>query len=295
MRFLDKFLLGVWNVGIIESNISSVLETKEKLKIRWMKHKYKDRFFADPFLYDIDEKNYYILAEEFPFYENKGFISLLTVERKSMNLIKKEKIIEEACHLSYPFVFNGKIIPEAYRSGKCMEYQILEKRNLKKHIVADRGVIDQTFLKYGDRTWMFATDEDNPLCGLKIFYREGEESIWKEHKNNPVKTDIKSARPGGHFFKIGRKLYRPVQDSEKLYGNRIRIMEITELTPESFKEKEITLLSSKGNPPYELGFHTFNVENGFIVVDGYREYCSFIIKPLCLKAKKMMRFIGEKR
>lgn len=295
MHFLDKFTLGVWNVGIIDSDVRDIIDTNKELQIRWMKHKYKDRFFADPFLYRVDEDNYYILVEEFPFYKNIGFISLLTVERKTMRLIKKEKVIEEACHLSYPFVYHNEIVPEAYRSGKCTAYSLVDHRVEKKRIIANMGLIDQTFLEYGKREWIFATDKDNPLFGLKIFHREEKYGTWIAHKNNPVKEDIRTARPGGHFFKIGEKLYRPVQDSEKLYGNKVRIMEVTELTPDRFEEKEVAVLSSKGNPPYELGFHTFNVEDGFVVVDGYKEYFSFIIKPLCLKARRLMEFIGEKR
>lgn len=293
--FFDKFLLGVWNIGIIESSVQNVMNSEKDLRIRWVKHKYKDRFFADPFLYDMDEQNYYILAEEFPFYKNVGFISLLTIDRKSMRLMKKEMIIEGLCHLSYPFVYHDEIVPEAYRSGKCTAYKLKGHQISEKRILADKGLIDQTFLEYEGREWIFATDKDNPLSGLKIFYREDKNGVWKPHKNNPVKIDVKTARPGGHFFKIGEKLYRPVQDSEKLYGNRIRIMEVVELNPYSFKEKEVAMLSSKGNPPYELGFHTFNVEDGFIVVDGYKEYHSFVIKPLCLKAKRLMQFIGERR
>ena len=72
-------------------------------------------------------------------------------------------------------------------------------------------------------------------------------------------------------------------------------MEMLNLTPDDYKEKEVAILSSQGNPPYEMGFHTFNVENEFIVVDGYREYHSFFVKPLCLKLPKVMKFIGEKR
>lgn len=295
MSFLNKFILGVWNIGIIESNVENVINSKENLQIRWMKHRYKDRFFADPFLYSVDKRNYYILAEEFPFYTNKGYISLLTVDRKSMTLKNKEKIIEESCHLSYPFVYRGEIIPEAYRSGKCIAYKLTDCKNILKHTIADMGLIDQTFLEYKGKEWIFATDEDNPLCGLKIFYREDKDEEWKPHKNNPVKRDIRTTRPGGHFFTIGDKLYRPVQDSEKLYGHRIRIMEVVELSPDNFIEKEVTILSSKGNPPYEMGFHTFNAAEGFIVVDGYREYHSMFIKPLCLKLPRFMKYLGEIR
>lgn len=288
----NKFLLGVWNVGIIEDSIEHTLANPMP-KIRWMKHKYKDRFFADPFLYKVDADNYYVLAEEFPFYESIGYISLLTIDKKTMRLKKKQPMISEQWHLSYPFVYNGRIIPEAYRSGKVYAYAE-NAATLSREAILDRGLIDQTFLQYNGYEWIFATDKDNALAGLKIFYR-GKEGQWIAHPCNPIKNDIKTARPGGHFFILNGMLYRPVQDSEERYGRKIRIMRVDCLTTTAFEETEVACISSEINPPYSMGFHTFNVEDGFIVVDGYKEYNSYIVKPLCAKLPWLMRLLGGKK
>ena len=291
---LAKFLLGVWNVGIIEKPIRSLLKDGAEYSIRWLKHKYKDRFFADPFLYKADEKNYYILVEEFPFYANTGYISLLTVNRKTMKLEKKERWIEEPWHLSYPFVYKGKVIPEAYRSGKVYSYEFLATSPMEKDVVFESGLIDQTFLEYDGKEWIFATDKENALSGLKIYYRTSSKEEWTAHAKSPVKQDITNSRPGGHFFEIDGVLYRPVQDSQERYGRRIRIMRVDKLTTDDFKETEVGLFDSDKFPPYNKGFHTFNVEDGFIVVDGYKERHSFFIKPLCVKMPSLMKKLGEK-
>ena len=266
----------------------------EKFSIRWVKHKYKDRFFADPFLYKVDDENFYILVEEFPFYDNKGYISLLTVSRKSMKLLKKEKLIEEDWHLSYPFVKNGCIIPEAYRSGKVYEYD-KQGDQLKRNVVINKGLIDQTFVDYNGVSWVFATDKDDALGGLKILYKKPKDEDWIEHKLNPVKKDITNSRPGGKFFLLDDKLYRPVQDSKERYGRRIRIMRIDKLSEEEFEESEIAVLDSDKFPPYNKGMHTFNVENSFIVVDGYKETHSFFVKPLCIKFPRLMKKFGDNK
>ena len=293
--FKDKFKLGVYNIGIIEDSVENIIESDSDVKIRWMKHKYKDRFFADPFLYAVDDTFYYILAEEFPYYTNKGVISLLTVNRKNMKLISRKTVIEEDVHLSYPFVYHGEIIPESFRCDKVNSYT-LDKNNdiISKRTIFNKGLIDQTIFELDGKEWMFATDADNKLCGLKIFYREIGTDEWKEHRENPVKSDVTNSRPGGKFFQIEGKIYRPVQDSEKLYGHRIRIMELLKLSETEFEEKEVKMISSEGNKPYDLGFHTFNSEDSFVVVDGYREYSSVMIKPLCLKLPRLMKFLGEK-
>lgn len=291
----DKFNLGVYNIGIIENSAEDIIKSNSAVKIRWMKHKYKDRFFADPFLYNVDEQFYYVLVEEFPFYTNKGIISLLKINRKNMKLISKKTVIEDDVHLSYPFVYNGEIIPESFRNDKVNSYRLDENNNvISQRTIMNKGLIDQTILKYNGKEWLFATDADNKLCGLKIFYRENDTDTWSEHQGNPVKSDVTNSRPGGKFFEVDGKIYRPVQDSEKFYGHRIRIMELVKLSETKFEEKEVKMISSEGNRPYDLGFHTFNSEDGFVVVDGYREYSSFIIKPLCLKMPRLMKFLGGK-
>lgn len=285
---LDKFILGVWNIGIIEKKYEELIN-EELFKIRWVKHTYRDRFFADPFLLKHDEQFYYILAEEFVFSEDIGWISLLVIDKQTMELKHKRTVLSSEYHFSYPFVYNDKVIPECYASGLSYDYRYDEEKLIQDGLIMNRGLIDQTFLQYNNTEWVFATDKDNPLYGLKIFYKAIGDTEWKEHKKNPVKSDIESSRPGGHFFEIDGKIYRPVQDSKKRYGHQIRIMRVDQLTPEEFKEEEVAHFSSINNPPYNMGLHTFNVEDGFIVVDGYREYHSFFVKPMSLKFPAIMK------
>ena len=122
-NFISKFLMGQWNVGIIEKSVEDIVRKRESYEIRWMKHHYADRFFADPFLWKTDESFYYIFAEEMPFYCNIGYISLLKIRRKDMKLVEKQKIISDDSHFSYPNPVGEWIIPENFRSGKCEAYR----------------------------------------------------------------------------------------------------------------------------------------------------------------------------
>ena len=99
------------------------------------------------------------------------------------------------------------------------------------------------------------------------------------HKKNPVKIDIHTARPGGKFFECNGNLYRPAQNSEHIYGEDIRIMKITELNEEDFQEEEVMTISSHNHNRYNLGLHTFNIGDGFVVVDGF-EYSMQILQKI---------------
>ena len=44
-----------WNIGFTPDKPETVIQNKGVSKINWMKHPYKDRWFADPFVVKEDE------------------------------------------------------------------------------------------------------------------------------------------------------------------------------------------------------------------------------------------------
>lgn len=270
MNLKRKFQIGYWNVGIIENCIQDIMEGKQ-YRIRWVRHRYIDRFFADPFLYKVDAENYYILAEELIFSKGKGTIVLLTVDKKTMRLIERKEIFEDDYHLSYPNYEDGCVVAENYQSGGLYRFYINENP-VRKELILDKPMIDPTFLKFNGKKWLFATTKckpDDPNRKLSIFYENNGEFL--PHKKNPVKNDIHTVRPGGHFFEYQGNIYRPAQNSEHLYGEDIKIMKLLELDENNFQEEEVMTISSHNMKHYNLGLHTFNVEEGFVVVDGFEK------------------------
>lgn len=277
MKLLRKFRIGYWNVGIIEKDIDAIMND-ELYEIRWMKHRYKDRFFADPFLQRQDESFYYILAEELIFTKDKGTIVLLIVDKKTMKLVHRTEVIEDTFHLSYPNWQNGTIVAENYKSG-CLSRFSITNRKVEKKEILNVPLIDPTFVEYKGTTWLFGTtkeEENDPNRKLSIFYKTADGYI--PHQSNPVKTDITSARPGGNFFWYKGELYRPAQNCTNLYGEDIHIMKVEQLDKNNYKEKLVKIVSSHDSSRYNLGLHTFNTYNGFIVVDGFEKSVHIIEK-----------------
>ena len=281
-RLLRKFRIQTYNIGIIPYRYQDIIGNPSGVKILWLKHRYKDRFFADPFLLWQDDKNYYILAEEFILWEQKGKITLLTVEKKSFTLKEKTTFIDETYHLSYPFCEEGSktVLVESSKTGKTYEYHLSDDQRtvLGKELAADFGLVDQTVLIKDGAQWLFATDVCSPLSLLNMFYRHSPACCFKPIETNPVKNDIKAARPAGKFFIHENKLIRPVQDSEKRYGHFIRLMEVIYVGMQGITEQEIACIKSENNPPFNETFHTFNVYNGFVIVDGSRDFFRFPMK-----------------
>lgn len=295
MKFRDKFILGTWNIGIVDGSLEELFARPERMKIRWMRHHYRDRYFADPFLQDQDRKYYYFLAEEYNFWEARGKISRLTVEKDGMKLVNREVILNETHHVSFPFLFQDWILPEAYQSGAFYAYQPLTGGEGCRRIkICSEPLVDPVLLVRDEQYWLFATTRYTAADSIKklsIFHGD-EFGSFAPHEKNPVKIDCKTARPAGRFFTRQGRLYRPVMDSEAFYGHQVRIMEVTKLSAAEFEEREVMVLSSRDNPPYNQGFHTFNVYEDCIVVDGYREYYSYFLKPCFVKLNKVWKFLN---
>lgn len=278
MGLKNKFRVGYWNIGFIENSIEEIIERKS-YHIRWVRHNYKDRFFADPFIYRSDDINYYILAEELIFIQKKGRIVLLTIDKKTMTLIDRKLVIEDEAHLSYPNYEDGIVVAENYKSGGLYSFYI-EETPIRKELITEIPLIDPTFVDHNGKRWLFATTRENaddPNKKLSIYVEKNGKFV--PHKKNPVKIDIHSGRPGGKFFHYKGSLYRPAQNCEHIYGEDVKIMKILRLDEEDFIEEEFMTISSHHLDRYNLGLHTFNIGNGFVVVDGF-EYSTQIVQKI---------------
>lgn len=98
-----------WNIGFTEITPDKLIQSGKLPKIHWLKHQYKDRFFADPFILKADESIVEVLVEEYEFKANsKGIIVKLVVDRNSARLINRIELLKLDTHLSYPFIERGE-------------------------------------------------------------------------------------------------------------------------------------------------------------------------------------------
>ena len=124
MRILNRFKECTYNVGFIEKGIEDILVRGiGENDIMWMKHNYRDRFFADPFLIKEDKAFLYVLCEEYIFTERVGTIVLLTVSKKEYKLINRKVFIKENYHLSFPYCkLNGHCKRKMGSDSFCQMY-----------------------------------------------------------------------------------------------------------------------------------------------------------------------------
>jgi len=273
--FNNKFRKLQWNIGVIHEPIEKVLDNRNKLQIHWYPLKRSDNFFlADPFGQMIDE-TLFIFCEKFDM--DAGYGELATIEMKNM-VYSNPKIFftELKCHLSYPYIFNYQgetyLVPESRQNRSILLYKaekFPEKWIQVNTIAKDINASDSTIFYYNDMWWLMYTDqsigEHSSLC---ILYSESLFGQWKSHSGNPVKQDIRSARPAGTPFIKDNILYRPSQDCSRIYGGKIVINKVKILTPSQYLEE--TAAEINPSHPYSEGTHTITSVGNYTLIDGCR-------------------------
>jgi hypothetical protein len=134
------------------------------------------------------------------------------------------------------------------------------------------GGVDPTVFRHDERWWLMCTEKGSGMNSrLWIWHGSELRGPWLPHARNPVKTDVRSARPGGTPFVHEGVLYRPVQDCSRTYGGRIIIQRVTALTPSEFAEEPVTTIEASPASPFPLGRHTLAQVGDMVLIDGHRE------------------------
>jgi hypothetical protein len=154
--------------------------------------------------------------------------------------------------------------------------------------VADVKAVDPTMVFFLGYWWLFFTDRKYSNTHLYLYYASELTGEFKPHRKNPVKIDIRSARPAGTpFIKDGR-LYRPAQDCSVTYGGRVALNRVLHISPDDFSEETVNFIEPANDSRYNQGLHTISGVGNYTLIDGKR-YClnrHFFIHQL---RKKLIR------
>jgi hypothetical protein len=239
----------------------------------------KGWFWADPFPIQVAGRNY-IFFEELPLGAPKAHISVVEVDREG-RASQPVKVLERDYHLSYPFLVEEDgclyMIPETARNNTVEIYRCEEfphKWKLERVLMNDVFCADATLHREGDKWWMFANSArpgEDINDELHLFSADRLLGDWKPHRRNPVKSDVRSARPAGKLFRSGGGLYRPGQICAPIYGSGIALHRVTHLSHDRYAEEEEMRIV----PDSVLGIHTINRAGDLSVTDTFTRASRF--------------------
>lgn len=290
-----------WNIGFCDLAPEDFIANRKLGKIRWMKHDYNDRFFADPFILKADEKEIIVFAEEYIFDQPPGRIVELVIDRESKCLKQRYVLLELPTHLSYPAILKTSdgisVYPENGQSG-CLNiyrydsksHKLVEPRRLINEPVADATIYRSVDGKY----LMAATKYPDNQQDCFLFETSNLSDGFVPVSEAPFETSRACSRPAGNFFEAGGKVYRPAQDCSAHYGGGLSIMDFD---AESGTEKFLFKVESQSYK-YSRGIHTINFADGLCVVDGLgfyyptvgRIYASKTVETMRTSLKRLFKF-----
>jgi hypothetical protein len=219
----------------------------------------------------------YIFFEELMFATGKAHISVIEVDR-SGRASPATKVLECDYHLSYPFLLEHEghlfMIPETGNANVVEAYRCVEFPNVwKRERVLMRNIraVDASFLTHEGRWWMFANAAPEGASlndELHLFSSDHLFGNWEPHPGNPVKSDVRGARPAGRLYRRGGKVFRPAQVCVPVYGAGIAIHRIDRLDGRGYEEELVERIVPI-EPEDVFGLHTINRAGDLCVVDAF--------------------------
>lgn len=262
-----------WTIGFVQNGIDSILRG-DKLIINWVDNHYKDRWFADPFILDVDSEKITLLVEEFYDPINRGRISKVVVDKKTNCINEVKTVLELPSHLSFPAILrkDGRIYiyPENSNAGELnlYEYDPLNDNCIKIQTLSKEPLTDAVLTDLLGENMIFSTHIPNQNGNvLSCYSLQNNEFVFvKEYT-----FDSNIARNAGDWFEFNGKIYRSAQDCNTRYGGAMFIQEVHRSDNELISFTNVRRIEEY-NGKYTLGCHTFNHYNGVTVIDvnGYR-------------------------
>lgn len=277
-HFNDLFKAEKWMLAYTSHTYSSLmLKGIEEHQLFHMPCNKNEEYYADPsgFYYN---KEYHIIAEYYS-YKNE-IASLVHYSYPSLYESHSNKIeITNDIHLSFPYVFfhQGKVfmMPESSNASSLWLYEYDGKQFVKKHCIINEPLVDAVLFNYNSKWWIMAARKDS-LTNVNLFIYHSEDLLGEyiHHRNNPVKSDIRSSRSAGTPFIINNILYRPAQNCSKTYGGSIVINRIKMLSEDKFVEENVVEFFSP-DKLFNKGIHTLNNFENYLIFDVKKYVFSF--------------------
>ena len=266
-----------WNVGIVEQPIAAFLRPQNQAVVKWLPSPNRSEMRADPFGI-LRDGRLTILCEHLNYHENRGYIVAIdpTTAPRSVRVAIGPV---PAVHMSYPYLVRGDermlCIPETSEPQEIALYESerFPDRWIKiANFVTGTAIVDASLFRHG-KFWWIAGSEVAPKganCELHLWYSQSIVGPWHPHPGNPVKIDVRSARPAGTPFIEDGVLYRPAQDCSRTYGGRVIINRVHTLTPVAFHEEAVVAVNPDSAGPYPSGLHTLSQVGTITLIDGKR-------------------------
>lgn len=266
-EYIKRNRESAWLLGIVPNGYDDL----KNGNIFWVsKGKYKKKWFADPFILDVDDNFIYLLVEEYDYAINRGRIAKISIDRKTLTIIDCVILLDLPTHLSFPVIYrrNGKIYvaPENNCSGEfyIYEYDLLQEKMVKLKELCHRRLTDAIIFENENGFHLLTTYEPKPNgCLLSIFHSD--DFLGNYTLSQEILFESNIARNAGQLFCYNGQLVRPAQESNYSYGHGL-VFQKVDIENGKFNFIDMDYCLSP-HPVYKAGIHTYNEYKGLGVID----------------------------
>lgn len=270
-KLIKQLSTNRWALGFVRGGMEAVMES-DHLDVNWVKMP-NDRWFADPFVLDVTDEEILLLVEDYPYVTKKGIISLLHINRATMDVVSRKVLLELPTHLSFPAILRKDghvyIYPESAGGGKLdmYEYDACKEELTFVKTICDDDVWDSYITEAFGEPLMFTAARNDYQLDIYKWDKKKERFVSCQQ----IPSDIKNSRLGGAVFEYNGEWYYPAQNCEKTYGGSIDIKQLKVEGGKLNVEGVVKHLESPSKR-YPIGLHTLNEYKGVVVIDvkGYR-------------------------
>lgn len=228
----------------------------------------KYSFLADPF---FSSDGSVVRAEAMV--ASSGLGEIIEFEASTLEFSRK---LLTGPHFSYPYTMTDAgqefILPEV--AGHEAPYLLTPSGGTKIPLrgLEDARIVDPSLVRHGDHYYLFGGHPQSAAVMLNVYVADALDGPYLPHPMNPVVMDPSRARMGGRLILRDGSLYRFGQDNSGSYGNGIKIMQVTTLSPDAYEEREVGELRFSD----AKGPHTVDARNGKVLLDFYVEKFSLL-------------------
>jgi hypothetical protein len=216
----------------------------------------RGRSWSEPFPVAFGEKYFVFLTEQI---HETGASHIVVLELDGQGFGSGSSVVlETAGGLSYPFIFEWAghfyLIPNQPSQQHVALYRCTSFPGvweLDRVLLHDVNAANATLTELDRSWWMFvnmAVEGASLNDELHLYRAESPLGPWEPHRGNPIKSDVRSSRPGGRVFNWNGEYYRPAQDCSLREGYAISINRIVDLSPTSYREVETSKILPKWSP-----------------------------------------------
>jgi hypothetical protein len=258
-RARESLVREIWAVGIAPRPVASFLSRPGLDDVVWLPERSGGGFLADPFGV-VGPDGPVLLVEAYVPERRRGEIVALRPDRGTSSPVRTGL----DGHLSYPCLIEdgGAIycLPENAASGRVTllrAERFPDRFEPAAVLLEDFAGVDCTPFRHEGRWWLLAMDHrDQDVAKLFLFHADRLLGPWRPHRWNPVRCDLRNARPAGPPFLHEGQLYRPAQDCSRRYGGAVVLNRIDVLTTEWFHETAVARIEPDPAGRYSDGVHT---------------------------------------